>query len=43
MVLASWTYAGRYTTLGDALLARSLLENHREQRRIAREELTAVA
>jgi len=44
VVLASWTYAGRgYTTLGDALLARSLLENHREQRRIAREELTAVA
>jgi len=44
VVLASWTYAGRgYTTLGDALLARSLLENAQEERRIAREELTAVA
>ncbi|HEY5989574.1 MAG TPA: replication initiator, partial [Streptosporangiaceae bacterium] len=40
----SWTYAGRgYTTLGDAWLARSMLDNRREQRRIAREELTAVA
>jgi hypothetical protein len=42
--VSSWTYQGRgYTTLADTWLARSLLENHREQRRIAREELTAVA
>src|SRR6266511_2833749 len=44
VVVASWSYAGRgYTTLGDAWLARSMLHNHQEERRIAREELTAVA
>jgi len=38
--VASWTYQGRgYTTLADAWLARSMLEDTREQRRIAREEL----
>jgi hypothetical protein len=42
--VGDWTYAGRgYTTLADAWLARSLLERDREQRRIAREELSAVA
>lgn len=42
--VGSWTYAGRgYTTLGDASLARWLLEDAREQRRIAREELSALA
>jgi len=42
--VGSWTYAGRgYTTLGDAWLARSMLDNTRERRRIAREELAAVA
>jgi Replication initiator protein, pSAM2 len=42
--VGAWAYAGRgYTTLGDAWLARSLLENAQEERRIAREELTAVA
>jgi hypothetical protein len=42
--VSSWTYQGRgYTSSGDAWLARSMLDNAREQRRIAREEVTAVA
>jgi hypothetical protein len=44
VAVASWTYRGRgYTTLADAWLARSLHDSYREQRRIAREEMTAVA
>jgi hypothetical protein len=43
-VVAGWTFAGRgYTTPADALLARSLAHQHHEARRVAREELTAVA
>jgi hypothetical protein len=44
VVVAGWDYAGRgYTTPADAILARSLAQQHREARRVAREELTAVA
>ncbi len=42
--VTGWTYAGRgYSTLADAWLARCMLDSAREQRRIAREELRAVA
>jgi hypothetical protein len=42
--LADWRYAGRgYRTLADAWLAASAAARAREQRRIAREELRAVA
>jgi len=42
--VAGWTYAGRgYTTAADAWLAWSMRQAAQEQRRIAREELTAVA
>jgi hypothetical protein len=42
--VGSWTYQGRgYRSMADAWLARSMLQDKREQRRIAREELTAVA
>jgi hypothetical protein len=44
VTVAAWSYAGRgYTTIADALLARSLAQQHREMRCVAREELTAVA
>jgi hypothetical protein len=44
VTVAAWTYAGRgYATPADALLARSLAHQHQEVRRVAREELTAVA
>ncbi len=42
--VAAWAYAGRgYATLGDAWLAQSLGHQHRQMRRVAREELSAVA
>jgi len=42
--VTDWEYQGRgYTTAGDALLARWMAVNVREMRRIAREELAAVA
>lgn len=44
VALAEWRYAGRgYRTLADAWLAASAAARAREQRRIAREELRAVA
>ncbi|HZD71953.1 MAG TPA: replication initiator [Actinomycetes bacterium] len=44
VTLAEWRYAGRgYRTLADAWLAASAAARAREQRRIAREELRAVA
>jgi len=44
VTVAAWAYAGRgYATPADALLARSLAHEHHEVRRVAREELTAVA
>jgi hypothetical protein len=43
-VVAGWAYEGRgYATPADALLARTLAHEHREARRVAREELSAVA
>jgi hypothetical protein len=43
-VVAAWAYDGRgYATPADALLARTLAHEHQEARRVAREELTAVA
>jgi hypothetical protein len=44
VTVAAWSYTGcGYTTPADALLARSLHRQHWEMRRVAREELTAVA
>jgi hypothetical protein len=44
VLVANWSYQGRgYTTFADAWLARSLGEQAREMRRVAREELSAVA
>jgi hypothetical protein len=44
VVIADWEYHGRgYSTFADAWLARSLGEQAREMRRVAREELSAVA
>jgi hypothetical protein len=44
VLVASWEYQGRgYSTFADAWLARSLGEQAREMRRVAREELSAVA
>ena len=43
IVLATWSYAGRgYRTQGEAWLALSAAARAREQRRIAREELTTT-
>jgi len=44
VLVAAWEYHGRgYSTFADAWLARSLGEQAREMRRVAREELSAVA
>jgi hypothetical protein len=44
VTLAEWRYAGRgYRTLADAWLAASAAARAREQRRVAHEELRAVA
>jgi len=44
VLVAVWAYQGRgYTTPGDAWLARSMGQQAREMRRVAREELTTVA
>jgi hypothetical protein len=44
VVVANWEYQGRgYSTFADAWLSRSLGEQTREMRRVARQDSSAVA